>query len=237
MFTWFYNSDQSWNNALSFSERWKNPRLWIPELITWKIEDARIWDKVVFEDFSFEDWTLKPCKWLEKYLRIPYEDKEIILVDNHNVVLYFWYEARKKGLIKDWINLIHIDEHSDLWKCKNNLSKEDSQNLEKVFEFTNFKCNVWNYILPAEVEWLIWKTYQIRSETALNEHLKNPISWDLILNIDLDFWNPNIDFISYELKNKVTKYYIKKAKIITVATSPFFIEQELALKVFKELFS
>jgi len=235
MFDGFYIDTKEGNNALSYEER-KSKKLYVPKLIDWTIEDAEIWNKIVFEDFSFENDELVSCKGLKNYLRIPYMDKEIILVDNHNTVLYFWYEARKNGLISNDATLIHIDEHSDLWKNDNVLSPSDSRDLEKVFDFTNYKCNVWNYILPAEKEWLIWKTYQIRSEFSLLEHKELDIDWDIILNVDLDFWNPNLDFIDYNLKKEITLKYAKKAKIITVSTSPFFIDQELALKVFRDLF-
>jgi hypothetical protein len=63
-----------------------------------------------------------------------------------------------------------------------------------------------------------------------NEH-KN-----IILNLDLDFFQPDLDFIDYELKKKVVLDIVKKADVITVSTSPFFIDQKLALKVFKDLF-
>jgi hypothetical protein len=52
----------------------------------------------------------------------------------------------------------------------------------------------------------------------------------------LDFFQPDLDFIDYDLKKKVVLDIAKKASIITVATSPFFINQSLAIKVFKDLF-
>jgi len=67
--------------------------------------------------------------------------------------------------------------------------------------------------------------------------LKSGVEGGLILNLDLDFFQPDLDFIDYELKKKVVLDIAKKATVITVATSPFFIKQDLALKVFKDLFS
>jgi hypothetical protein len=60
---------------------------------------------------------------------------------------------------------------------------------------------------------------------------------DTILNLDLDFFQPDLDFIDYKLKKKVVLDAAKKANVITVATSPFFINQQLAIKVFKDIFS
>jgi len=45
-----------------------------------------------------------------------------------------------------------------------------------------------------------------------------------------------LDFIDYELKKKVVLDVSKKANIITISTSPFFINQELAINVFKDIF-
>jgi hypothetical protein len=59
----------------------------------------------------------------------------------------------------------------------------------------------------------------------------------IILNLDLDFFQPDLDFINFELKKKVILDIAKKSSIITVSTSPFFINQELAVKKFKDIFS
>ncbi|MBT3726893.1 hypothetical protein HOG21_04250 [bacterium] len=58
----------------------------------------------------------------------------------------------------------------------------------------------------------------------------------MVLNLDLDFFQPDLDYIDYELKKKVILDIAKKADIITVSTSPFFIDQNLAVKVFKDIF-
>lgn len=232
----FYITEELWNNKLSFKKRGESPKLYVPSLIDATFDDIKLWNEVVFEDFWMTDDNLHSCKWLQNYYRIKWQWKEIILVDNHNTVLYFWYEARQRWLIWNDNELIHIDEHSDLWECEWKLSKENSKDLEKVFYFTNYVCNVWNYIKPALEEWIIKNCHQIRSEYSLNEHKNHQINWNIILNIDLDFWSPWLDFIDYELKKEITIAYAKKAKVITVCTSPFFIDQERALEVFFDLF-
>jgi len=59
---------------------------------------------------------------------------------------------------------------------------------------------------------------------------------NIILNLDLDFFQPDLDFIDYELKKEVVLDIASKSDVITVCTSPFFIEQERALRVFREVF-
>jgi hypothetical protein len=58
-----------------------------------------------------------------------------------------------------------------------------------------------------------------------------------ILNLDLDFFQKDLDYIDYKLKKEVILEIASNVDFITVATSPFFINQKLALDVFHDLFS
>ncbi len=237
---WFFIEEPLWNNAFSFEKR-KNKKIWVPSIKEINnLEDIKLQSnkgKVAFEDFWFDD-KLSTNYWLENFYRIKIKNqKEIILVDNHNQVFYFWYEARKKGIIGDDNLLIHIDEHADTRDNNKWISKEDSRDLQKVFFFTNFVLNVWDYIIPAQKEGIIWEVIQIRNTQNLEDYISNPPNrkW-IILNLDLDFFQPDLDFIDYNLKKKVVLDAFEKADFVTVCTSPFFINQELAIKVFKDLF-
>lgn len=123
----------------------------------------------------------------------------------------------------------------DSWKY---LFKPESFDLERVFEFTNFELNVWNYIIPAKKEWIISKVIQIRNESNLLDYKKSIIfdRNNIILNLDLDFFEPNLDYIDYNLKKKIIIDIAEKSSLITVSTSPFFINWNLAIKVFKDIF-
>jgi len=119
--------------------------------------------------------------------------------------------------------------------------QSESQDLQKVFEYTNFVLNVGNYIIPAEKEGLVWETVQIRSESALDEYKQwnfseQERSRNIILNLDLDFFSPGLDYIDYEKKKSVILDIAGKADVITVCTSPFFIDQERALRIFRDIF-
>jgi exonuclease III len=107
-----------------------------------------------------------------------------------------------------------------------------------VFHYTNYVFNVGNYIIPAEKEGLIKQTIQVRNTQNLEDYLdlRSTLDENIILNLDLDFFQPDLDFIDYDLKKKVVLDAAEKAKVITVATSPFFIDQKLALKVFNDIF-
>jgi hypothetical protein len=78
------------------------------------------------------------------------KNKEIFIFDNHNHALYFWLDAMRRGAISHGCELIHIDEHSDLWTNEHTLDLEKARADEKyAWEFTNYSCNVGNYIQPA----------------------------------------------------------------------------------------
>ncbi len=232
----FYIEQAVWNNAFSFEKR-QNKKLFVPSLIEiWDLSQIKLWNEVVFEDFDFSG-KLISARWLKNFYKIKWKNKDIYLFDNHNHAFYFWYLARNDKIIWDNNILYHIDEHADMRIPEKFISKEDVKDLQKVFEYTNFELNVGNYIVPAQKEGIIWEILQIRSESDLLNFNETELGENIILNLDLDFFEPNLDYINYELKKKVILDIAKKAKVITVATSPFFIEQELALKVFKDIFS
>ena len=249
---WFYITEAVWNNAFSFEKR-DNKKLYLPSLKKISsLDDIELQNdkaKIAFEDYGFDD-KLSTNYGLKNFYEItkPHPNpilrgkgikQSIFLFDNHNHALYFWYVARERGVVWDNNTLIHIDEHADTRDPEEYLLKPDSLDLQKVFDYTNFsKVNVWNYIIPAQKEGIIEEIIQIRNETNLKDYLENKDSLgeDIILNLDLDFFQPDLDFIDYELKKKVVLHAASKAKVITVATSPFFINQELAVKVFKDLF-
>ena len=234
----FYIDTPEWNNAFSFDIR-QNKKLFVPSLKKikrfWEIE---LWNEVVFEDYGFDD-KLSTNTWLKNFYEMDYQGKPLFLFDNHNHAYAFWYWARNRGVIWDNNTLIHIDEHADTRDNNKHLLKPDSYDLEKVFHFTNYILNVGDYIIPAQEEGIIWDIVQIRNDSNLRDYIGCAFEWteNIILNLDLDFFQPDLDFIDYELKKKVVLDAANKASVITVATSPFFIDQELALKVFRDLFS
>ena len=235
----FYINKEIWNNAFSFKQR-SNKKLYVPKLIKINnLDEIKLQsdkEKISFEDFWFDD-KLSTNYGLENFYEMNWEWKKIYLFDNHNHALFFWYLGKEKWLVSEKNNtLYHVDEHADSRNPDEILEETD---LESIFNYTNFsKINVWNYIVPAEKEGIIGKTIQIRNTKNLEDYLANKEKNknNIILNLDLDFFQPDLDFIDYELKKKVILDIAKKASIITVSTSPFFIDQDLAIKVFKDLF-
>lgn len=243
----FYITTPVGNNAFSFEKR-QNKKLFVPSLVEISdFSEIELWNEIVFEDFDF-DWNLISARWLKNFYKIsiPHPNPlltwegiqaPMYLFDNHNHAFYFWYLARQEGIIWDNNILYHIDEHADTRIPEKMISKEDAKDLAKVFEYTNFELNVWNYIIPAQKEGIIQEVVQIRSERDLELFNKDNVQENIILNLDLDFFEPNLDYIDCEMKKKVILEIARKAKLITVATSPFFIDQELALRVLRDIFN
>ncbi len=236
----FYITQNHGNNAFSYDTR-QHKKLFVPALKNIQnFDEIELGKEIVFSDYDFDE-NLIEAKWLKNFYEFERFWKKMYLFDNHNHALYFWYLARHQGKIGNNNLLIHIDEHSDMRDPENYISQEETQDLEKVFDYVNFTLNVGNYIIPAQKEGIVWDVFQVRNETNLYEYLEN--FWEnfekhsgIICNIDLDFFEPGLDFIDYDLKMKVVKDAIAKSDIVTFATSPFFIDQELALQVFFDIF-
>ncbi len=237
----FFITKPIWNNIFSFNKR-INKKLFVPSLKKIsnfdeiKLQTNK--NKIAFEEFDI-NWVLKTCLGLKNFYEILWKNKKIYLFDNHNHAFYFWCLVKYQNIIKNNLVLFHIDEHSDMRKPKKYLNKIENNYLQKVFNYTNFELNVWDYIVPAIKSWLIDEIVQIRSESEIinsEEKLKSIKNKSIILNLDLDFFRPELDFIEYKIKKKIILKIASKAKVITVATSPFFINQNLAINVFKDLF-
>ena len=63
------------------------------------------------------------------------------------------------------------------------------------------------------------------------------IEGEYVLDIDLDIFSKDMEYIPYDFRLNKIKDLIRGAKVITIASSPYFIEQDKAIKVLKELFN
>jgi hypothetical protein len=74
----------------------------------------------------------------------------------------------------------------------------------------------------------IWESNKLVKTTNLKRQTKN----SLIVDLDLDYFSQGFD----ENETFATvRYWLEKADIITIATSPLFIEQERAIEILKSL--
>ena len=239
LYNGFYLGKESANSQIS---NWTTP-LWIAPL---KKLDNYEKLEIDREHFAFaeknENWKIEYFHGLKNFLWIQESDSSpIFIFDNHNHAIVFRYNIIYSQNTND-AKLIHIDQHSDCWENKNHLELNRKENeLEKVFRFWNQKCNVWNFIPPALESWIITEQRQIRSVTAL-ENLEINKNQNFILDIDLDFCLSGIDRDRLdnqaikELKNKFDELS-KHTLCTTIATSPYFLNQEKAISIVEMLLS
>lgn len=238
------------NNAFAFDKR-ENKQIYVPALKEGTPYDVEIGNNIVFEDYD-EEGNLKSCKGLESFIKYSNNLVPVYIFDNHNHAFYFWHLEMANGNIKSGATLIHVDQHKDTRRpnyffpktADNGLNynpleidiKRPSQTeLELLFDYTNNVLNVGNFIPPAQKTGLIKNIINIDSKYSL-ERFKTPATENIILDIDLDFFAPELDYIDNNKKIQLIRNLIPRAKIITVATSPFFIDQNLAIKWLRKIF-
>jgi hypothetical protein len=219
----FWIKEEKGNNAFSYEKRGRNPRLFVAPVISGDFSDLQIGREVVFEDF--EDGKLKSCVGLRNFVEMEVLGTPAVIFDNHNHAFYFWKEKGFEGA-----TLVHVDQHKD--------TREPSEwykgaTLEEVFKYTNEILNVGNYVLPAVKCGLVGEVISITGNIGLDQEVRQG---NVILNLDLDFFVSEME-IDFEKAREFLRKQAKMADFITIATSPFFIDQERALEVLRLIFA
>lgn len=231
----FYISRNIGNNSFSYEKRkslGSDCTIYIPSTISWSLNDLKIWNQIVFEEID-SNWNLSSHVWLQNFLHISKSGKDIFIMDNHNHALYFRFQSYFQKNISAPISLIHIDQHTDMNDNENSFSLDSD--LNQISDFVNYDCNVWNFIKPAIQSWLVSEVQQINTEYKMTNFDISDLQSDFILDIDIDFRHPDMNIEKYQETIDKTRELISKSKLITIATSPFFIDQNLAIKITKEL--
>lgn len=219
------------NNAFAYERRGPRPRLYVPSLIAGSLSDVRPGHEVVFEDVD-EHGALHSCTGIARFVRTTWRDVPTIVVDNHNHALYFWYEALAAGRIAPGAALIHLDQHRDTRVPGRLLSP--AATLADVFRYTNFELNVGNFVVPAQQTGLVSEVLFATGTDALDaRHLAGRAN--SILNIDLDFFVPEMAYIDFGRTRRFIDAHLQSAAIVTIATSPFFIDQSRAIEYLRRL--
>lgn len=225
----FWLTKNAGNNAFAWKERGNAPRLYVPACVEGDLESVEVGEEMVFSSED-EHGVLQECKGLKHFVRMEWEGVPCVVVDNHNHVLFFWYEALAKNQVQRGASLVHVDQHKDMREAPEELG---SSELEEVFKYTNEVVNVGNYIRPAIEEGLIGDVLLVTGNMQLagQDFLEKK---NKILNIDLDFFVDEME-VDFERAKNYIKAHLKTAKLVTIATSPFFMDQEEALKVLHRL--
>ena len=210
----FLTGDQGNNSFL----RNKETGLHIPAIRLGDETDISLGTLVVFCDM--EDGHYLQKIGLQNYIcGFSRSGTPIFVCDNHNIVLEAWQLLKTKKP-----SLIHIDQHKDnaSIECK----PTDSIYCTRICDYIQYaQLNQWikfDYLSFVESQDLP-KLKKIRS-------LKRKI-----VNIDIDFFVKDLSMITIEDKINIICQSCHHADLITIATSPGFIDQSFAIKVAKLL--
>ena len=118
--------------------------------------------------------------------------------------------------------------------------------MEEVQEYANTVLTIADFIVPALTTGLLSEALMITWEERDGV---NSFAWEdnklvkttnsklqtqnsLIVDLDLDYFSQGFD---EDETFSTVRYWLAKADIITIATSPLFIEQERAIEILKSL--
>ena len=225
----FYIEGKYGNNIFSYDER-ISKRLYVPSLIQGTFSNVLPGTEIVFEEV--EDGKVISCTGLKNFIETKFfKNIPIYIFDNHNHALYFWWKCIKER----GISLIHVDQHRDMREPENWLPKVENITEGEIWKYTNFETNVGNFIQPAIKSGLISEVifFEKSSDFESLPEIKKPF----ILDIDLDIFAPHMKYMDFDKIIATVRFLAKKASMITVATSPFFIDQERAIFFLNKLFS
>ena len=237
--TWTYITDPVWNNEFHYDERialWSQWKIFVTNLIQWSVDDLEEWSEIVFEEG--ENWKLVSCTGLKHFIQTEYKWIPVYIVDNHNHALTFWYKHNTTtwNLKPATCNLVHIDQHADTKPNNNQLPITNYElPITNIEAFINTQTNVGNFISAALNNWIINEVIQIRTDYAL--HNLKPSTFNLqpfILDIDVDFWDGKSQQ-EMESDFEIIRKLVDNACLITIATSPYFIDQKRAIEIVKQL--
>lgn len=228
----FYITGNRGNNAFSFEKRGEGAKLFVSAVIDGGLDDLEVGSEIAFEDFD-EHGVKQSCKGLKNFVRTELWGVPAVIFDNHNHAFYFWWEATKNGLLQRGATLVHVDQHKDM---RGAAKPYGGAALKDVFDYTNQVLNVGNYIKPAIECGLVGEVHLVTSESELSSR-EFVGRGNKILNLDLDFFAPEMDYVDFGKAKRFIQEQAKSANLITIATSPFFVDQEAAIGVLKSLTS
>ena len=221
----FWLDGRRGNNAFAYERRGPSPRLRVPSLVDGSWTDLVPGNDVVFADVDEHD-VLQQCQGLRHLVRTTWDEVPTVVVDNHNHVFYFWFEALLDGRLGRRATLVHLDQHRDTRAPETVFPSDGS--LIDAFRYTNFHLNVGNYIVPARDAGLIGDVLFVTGSDGLADR-SHAGRRNLILNIDLDFFAPEMSYVDFDRVRRFVDRHRATASLITIATSPFFVNQDLAL--------
>jgi hypothetical protein len=254
----FYVTRPEGNNAFSYDQR-SHKKIYVPPLIKGSLEDVQAGEEIVFCDIvddmrvgaalgrPSEGDPRSPLRMevqargLKHFVHIERPGQDIFIFDNHNHVFAFWAAGVHQGVIPKNATLVHVDQHKDTREPKEWFA---GQGTPEACHYANRILNVGNFIPPALKAGWFKDVVQVGSAGAFGVRGHIPNSKDefgtcpripFVLDIDLDIFAPIMAHIPDDVKIARLCAWMAAASFITVATSPFFMDQNQALHYLRRL--
>jgi len=240
---WTYITEPIGNNEFHYTERialWSVGKIFVPNLIQWTVADLEEGSEIVFEEVN--EGKLISCTGLKHFIKTSLFAKEgegdlwipTYIFDNHNHALFFRYRYSKQFEETKPFVVIHIDQHADTKENKNSFQATNAS-PQDVMNFTNYGCNVGNFLTSAKEAWIIEQIIQVRSQHTLhNIEALDFHTYNYILDIDVDFREQKTDE-EIETDIKIIRKLLDNVCLITIATSPYFMDQKKAIEIIKAI--
>jgi hypothetical protein len=230
LYSGFWIKEGVGNNAFSFTER-RNKEIYVAPLINGSAQDLRIGKNISFSEVV--DGKEINTPGLESFIYTHRNGQHIFIFDNHNHAFFFWMAAFQAGFLKQGLRLVHVDQHTDLRDPGEEFdwSLNETVDLVKAFHYTNDVLNVGNFIRPALKTGLFSRVEILNTPLSFDQEFDQ----DIVLDIDVDIFTPPMDSMTAEYIKTRTSEYLKQAKVVTIATSPFFMDQRRAIEIIQEM--
>lgn len=217
------------NNGFSLDRKGERQDLRVTPLAVGSFAELELSDVPALQDFDEDTWV--ECPGLKSALLSFEYGVPIYFFDNHNHAFYGWCEALKAGWISPGDSLVHIDAHFD--DADPPHMDVDIGDLQSVWDYTQHALQIATFIKPA-LKMGIFSDLVNLVETPDFEHFEMP-KGQIVMDIDLDVFCEEMRHISWQQKVEALKACLPQTALLTVATSPFFIDQEKALAVWSRL--
>ncbi|MEM9941581.1 MAG: UPF0489 family protein [Planctomycetota bacterium] len=190
---------------------------------------------IAIQDFKGGEWrkfTGLSCGLLTFEAKIP-----VYIFDNHNHAFYAWCESVQAGWLEKGATLVHIDSHED--SLEPDSFQVDVEDLSDVYRYTNEILNVANFISPAFKVGFFEKLINFTHVSKFSEpdalQMSSQGTGDFALDIDIDVCSKDHLGISVDRVLAVIAKYLPLTRVITIATSPYFVDQDEAVCIVKQI--
>ncbi len=247
------------NNAFSYDAR-KQKEIFVSSLIHAPLTEMKQGEHIAFSELD-EDGVEANCLGLANFIR----QGKFFLFDNHNHCYYFYKHFLRENKIEamDLVHVdqhkdmrrpakmaAELGEKIDLERecfrlgitperfstLKNNYGSTGEFETECLdFLYTQTELHVGNFIVPLLEEGRIANLRIVDSQYTMQNFLKEDLSERYALDLDLDFFAKEMDYIDRKQKIEFVCDLMCSASAVFIASSPYFISFEDAHKALSEI--